>query len=73
MPVAWTTITRMLELKTGFGFELELMVCRCMQVLGQHGKAEGYRAARALRGQAMEQLMLSEHRWHDLLLEAEPG
>ncbi len=49
------------------------MVCRCMQVLGQHGKAEGYRAARALRGQAMEQLMLSEHRWHDLLLEAEPG
>ena len=49
------------------------MVCWCTQVLGEHSKAEGYRAACALRGHAMEELMLDGHRWHDLLLEAEPG
>ncbi len=57
----------------GEGLGLGFLLFWCVQVLGEHSKAESYRAARALRGQAMEQLMLDEHRWHDLLLEAEPG
>ena len=63
----------MLASRWGWDHQAATTTPWCMQILGDHGKAERYRAAGALRRQAMMHLMLDKCGWNDILLESEPG